>query len=112
MTHGGAHDVEALCRFPCDSFALRDGGARHIDLNAGHGGESFGGPIVWPRHGSLSPYVRNPARLRYSITSSARESTLFGIVKFHRLCRFQVDDKEVARWDLDRQIGWLCALEN
>src|SRR5262249_43471345 len=32
--------------------------------------------------------------------------------EIHRLCRFHVDDKEVARWDLDRQIGWLCALEN
>jgi hypothetical protein len=25
----------------------------------------------------------------------------------HRFCGFHIDDEQVVRWDLDRQIGWL-----
>jgi hypothetical protein len=51
-------------------------------------------------------------RLGYSITSSASESTVIRHRKIHRLRCFHIDDEQIARRDLDWQIGGLLALKN
>ena len=43
MTHGARTMSKLYAGF---LVALRDGGAQHADLNADHGSESFGGPIL------------------------------------------------------------------
>ena len=48
----------------------------------------------------------------YSITSSARASTIGGTVKAECLRGLEVDDQLVLVRQLHRQIGWLLALED
>jgi hypothetical protein len=63
-------------------------------------------------HSIISGLMQCSKQRRYSITSSASESTWFGTLRLIALAVFILITKGVARRNLERQIGGLLALEN
>ena len=60
----------------------------------------------------LRTHAVQQTSIRYSITSSARASSVGGTVEAERLGSLEVDDQLVLGRRLHRQVGWLLALED